>query len=105
MDLLSIDDDLDLNIPLDSDSENTEPCYCFPLVLDTCYDILGDSRTFQVCIYSVPYHADFSGNAAVSNHTEADHELSEMWPPKELSGPPGRNNIWVPFDAITFNKD
>ncbi|CAB4007520.1 WD repeat-containing 11, partial [Paramuricea clavata] len=48
LDLLSIDDDLDLNIPLDSDIENTEPCYCFPLSLDTSCDILCDPRTFQI---------------------------------------------------------
>ena len=38
---------MDLNIPLDSDSENVDRCYCFPLVLDTCFDILCDPRTFQ----------------------------------------------------------
>ena len=59
---------------------------------------------FRYVYIVYPYHADFSGNAAVSNHTEADHELSKMWPPKELSGPAGRNNIWVSFDAITFKQ-
>ena len=55
LDLLSIDDDLDLNIPLDSDIENTEPCYCFPLSLDTSCDILCDPRTFQVHKNSLIY--------------------------------------------------
>lgn len=50
LDLLSIDDDLDLNIPIDSDNEQSEPCSCFPLSLDPSYDILCDPCTFQVCL-------------------------------------------------------
>ena len=48
LDLLSIDDDLDLNIPLGGESKHTEICHCFPVALDTGYDVLCDSRTFQV---------------------------------------------------------
>ena len=46
LDLLSIDDDLDF-----SDHEEpgaSETCSCYPVSLDTCYDIICDTDTFQV---------------------------------------------------------
>ena len=48
LDLLSIDDDLDMCGQEDTGTNGSETCCCYPVSLDTCYDILSDTDAFQV---------------------------------------------------------
>lgn len=48
LDLLSIDDDLDSCSQEETGTNGSETCCCYPVSLDTCYDILSDTDAFQV---------------------------------------------------------
>lgn len=47
LDLLSIDDDLDFCGPEETDESANATCCCYPVSLDTCYDIISDTDAFQ----------------------------------------------------------
>lgn len=47
LDLLSIDDDLDFSGREETDTTSNAPCCCYPVCLDTCYDIISDTDAFQ----------------------------------------------------------
>ncbi|XP_015757943.1 PREDICTED: WD repeat-containing protein 11-like, partial [Acropora digitifera] len=47
LDLLSIDDDLDFSGREETDTTSNAPCCCYPICLDTCYDIISDTDAFQ----------------------------------------------------------
>lgn len=47
LDLLSIDDDLDFCGREESDVIGNENCCCYPVSLDSCYDIISDTDAFQ----------------------------------------------------------
>lgn len=51
LDLLSIDDDLELCGQEETEASKNESCCCYPVSLDTCYDIISDTDAFQVKIY------------------------------------------------------
>ena len=46
---MSIDDDLDFSGREETDTTSNAPCCCYPVCLDTCYDIISDTDAFQVC--------------------------------------------------------
>ena len=48
LDLLSIDDDLELCGQEETGAIENEACCCYPISLDTCYDIISDTDAFQV---------------------------------------------------------
>ena len=50
LDLLSIDDDLDLCGREETEASESLSCSCYPVSLDTCYDIISDTDAFQVCV-------------------------------------------------------
>ncbi|CAH3181969.1 unnamed protein product [Porites lobata] len=47
LDLLSIDDDLDLCGREETEASESLSCICYPVSLDTCYDIISDTDAFQ----------------------------------------------------------
>ena len=55
LDLLSIDDDLDLCGQEETGTNGSETCCCYPVSLDTCYDILSDTDAFQVSRFFSKY--------------------------------------------------
>lgn len=50
LDLLSIDDDLDLCGREETEASESLSCICYPVSLDTSYDIISDTDAFQVCV-------------------------------------------------------
>jgi len=44
---LSIDDDLELCGQEETEASKNESCCCYPVSLDTCYDIISDTDAFQ----------------------------------------------------------
>ena len=67
LDLLSIDDDLDLNMDLDSDVGKNDTYYRYPFVLHTSYDILCDPETFQVML-RVDISQCLAGQQEITNY-------------------------------------
>lgn len=46
---MSIDDDLDFCGREETETNSNATCCCYPVCLDTCYDIISDTDAFQVC--------------------------------------------------------